>query len=66
MISGQKTVSLSLSHWYPGSGMVLDCIDPCLIYYDTFDNLEKYYYTSVGKGQLLRTINLKPKVTLHF
>ena len=20
-------VSLSLSHWYPGSGMVLDCID---------------------------------------
>ena len=22
-----KTVSLSLSHWYPGSGVVLDCID---------------------------------------
>ena len=22
------TVSLSLSHWYPGSGVVLDCIDP--------------------------------------
>ena len=21
------TVSLSLSHWYPGSGMVLDCFD---------------------------------------
>ena len=21
------TVSLSLSHWYPGSGMVVDCID---------------------------------------
>ena len=21
------TVSLSLSHWYPGSGVVLDCID---------------------------------------
>ena len=21
------TVSLSLSHWYPGSGLVLDCID---------------------------------------
>ena len=20
-------VSLSLSHWYPGSGLVLDCID---------------------------------------
>ena len=23
-----STVSLSLSHWYPGSGVVLDCIDP--------------------------------------
>ena len=22
------TVSLSLSHWYHGSGVVLDCIDP--------------------------------------
>ena len=21
------TVSWSLSHWYPGSGMVLDCVD---------------------------------------
>ena len=21
------TVTLSLSHWYPGSGVVLDCID---------------------------------------
>ena len=22
-----STMSLSLSHWYPGSGVVLDCID---------------------------------------
>ena len=22
-----STVSLSLSHWYPGIGVVLDCID---------------------------------------
>ena len=22
-----STVTLSLSHWYPGSGVVLDCID---------------------------------------
>ena len=22
-----STVSLSLSHWYPGSGVVFDCID---------------------------------------
>ena len=26
------TVSLSLSHWYPGSGMVLDCIDSWSLY----------------------------------
>ena len=24
---GLVSVSLSLSHWYPGSGVVLDCID---------------------------------------
>ena len=23
----ESSVSLSLSHWYPGSGVVLDCID---------------------------------------
>ena len=22
-----STVNMSLSHWYPGSGVVLDCID---------------------------------------
>ena len=27
VVSWCLTVSLSLSHWYPGSGMVLDCID---------------------------------------
>ena len=27
-----KTVSLSLSHWYPGSSMVLDCIDSWSLY----------------------------------
>ena len=26
------TVSLSLSHWYPGSGVVLDCIDSWLLH----------------------------------
>ena len=24
---GSLIVTLSLSHWYPGSGVVLDCID---------------------------------------
>ena len=27
------TVSLLLSHWYPGSGVVLDCIDLCTLTY---------------------------------
>ena len=26
-INEVSSVSLSLSHWYPGSGVVLDCID---------------------------------------
>ena len=30
------TVSLSLSHWYPGSGVVLDCIDPELCTFTYF------------------------------
>ena len=27
-----STVSLSLSHLYPGSGVVLDCIDSCSLH----------------------------------
>ena len=27
LVCGVYCVSLSLSHWYPGSGVVLDCID---------------------------------------
>ena len=27
-----QTVSLSLSHWYPGSGVILDCIDSLSLY----------------------------------
>ena len=27
LVCGVVTASLSLSHWYPGSGVVLDCID---------------------------------------
>ena len=36
-----SSVSLSLSHWYPGSGVVLDCIDSW--------SLQPYYFTYVGK-----------------
>ena len=27
LVCDYLTVSLSLSHWYPGSGVVLNCID---------------------------------------
>ena len=27
LVGGVITVNLSLSHWYPGSAVVLDCID---------------------------------------
>ena len=27
LVCGVLTMSLSLSHWYPGAGVVLDCID---------------------------------------
>ena len=33
-----SSVSLSLSHWYPGSGVVLDCIDSW--------SLQPYYFNS--------------------
>ena len=32
-----SAVGLSLSHWYPGSGVVLDCINPylcCFLYFE--------------------------------
>ena len=32
-------MSLSLSHWYPGSGVVLDCIDSCSLHPNLFNIL---------------------------
>ena len=36
-----STVSLSLSHWYPGSGVVLDCIDSDLCTLTYFNSIAK-------------------------
>ena len=49
-----STVSLSLSNWYPGSGMVLDCIDswslhPYLLFFGDIMHEEK------GHGVILGT-----------
>ena len=42
------TVSLSLSHWYPGSGVVLDCIDSW--------SLHPYLHKSIEMPTALNTI----------
>ena len=47
-----STVSLSLSHWYPGSGVVLDCIDswslhPYLLLYMILASKEVNYSFTV-------------------
>ena len=40
-----SSVSLSLSHWYPGSGVVLDCIDSC--------SLQPYYFYLMENATIL-------------
>ena len=39
---GSSSVSLSLSHWYPGSGVVLECIDSW--------SLQPYYFKSFSSS----------------
>ena len=41
-----SSVSLSLSHWYPGSGVVLDCIDSW--------SLQPYYFESTAKWNRIK------------
>ena len=43
-----SSVSLSLSHWYPGSGVVLDCIDSL--------SLQPYYFHLPMIGHRLKTL----------
>ena len=43
-----STVSLSLSHWYPGSGVVLDASIPELCTLTYFDKFNSVYFYSVS------------------
>ena len=56
------TVSLSLSHWYPGSGVVLDCIDSWSLY--------PYLLCNHFRGKLFKSTRLRYKheglTTLRF
>ena len=54
-----SSVSLSISHWYPGSGVVLDCIDSrSLHHYLLFLNAFGLYYMDAisGMGHIYRVI----------
>ena len=48
-----SSVSLSLSHWYPGSGVVLDCIDSW--------SFQPYYFYLFSNTRLDPLENLKGK-----
>ena len=53
-----STVSLSLSHWYPGSGVVLDCIN--------FWSLHPYFLLVVTPGTWIRRTNMNQKNFISF
>ena len=63
------TVSLSLSHWYPGSGVVLDCINPWSLHpflLLTLSNISEiksveYVHKRVSFGSKDCTKELKPE-----
>ena len=43
-----STVSLSLSHWYPGSGVVLDCIDSWSLHPYLLWTRKQFYHLGVS------------------
>ena len=48
-------MSLSLSHWYPGSGVVLDCIDSCTLTY-FYEKNHRYIWSEIAGEFLLATL----------
>ena len=60
-----SSVSLSLSHWYPGSGVVLDCIDSCSLqpYYFEATRQVEDNFTSQQTYQHLQRSN---RLSLHY
>ena len=53
-----STMSLSLSHWYPGSGVVVDCIDSVLCTLTYFEHYVRLVYQT---ETTLATYDLKKK-----
>ena len=53
-----SSVSLSLSHWYPGSGVVLDCIDS--------SSLQPYLLCTLIKHSVTKFSVIPCHLSLHF
>ena len=53
-------VTLSLSHWYPGSGVVLDCVDswslPSILLLKNQQTTKIMIFSSIQRANCLRTI----------
>ena len=63
-----SSVSLSLSHWYPGSGVVLDCIDSWSLHHYlllVFLLLAEYHLKHTLKEPTIRNSYLFPNVPSH-
>ena len=65
-----SSVSLSLSHWYPGSGVVLDCIDSwSLHHYLLFFNhgrKQNEPWSDCSLGLLLRSSLIRVHIVCNF
>ena len=48
-----SAVSLSLSHWYPGSGVVLDCIFPDLCTLTNFETVFEDVYSKLKRLKIV-------------
>ena len=58
-------MTLSLSHWYPGSGAVLDCVDSdiCLLSYFNVKILHRLYRRAVKSQMILSIYTVSPETS---
>ena len=65
-----STVSLSLSHWYPGSGVVLNCIDSCSLHPYllclNFTNVSNQTTITLARIYRVRRSDLRPNLEAHW
>ena len=61
----ESSVSLSLSHWYPGSGVVLDCIDSWSLHHYLLLVIEIKWYLTFWPLPRAPGGGAKKSLTLH-